>query len=217
MSSSDNEEEVQFTFTEQQLVILHEEKDSYRDTNKKLRQKKVNEIYKRMKTTENEDREFNSKKDVVQAVSWGILGEYTPLHRPFSFYLKAILAWLQRYARRKTEEKGFLEPWTLRRVVGIECEQEVLRIRDRKFAEAQRSDSAKKTADESGTDGDDEDESGGKNKKGKDNRKRDKAFNYYQAALTEVVENLTEEETDEMQELAKTWNENGPPLDTRRK
>ena len=69
MSSSESEEEVQFTFTEQQLVILHEEKDSYRDTNKKLRQKKVNEIFKRMKIMENEDKDFNSKKDVVQGVS----------------------------------------------------------------------------------------------------------------------------------------------------
>ena len=131
--------------------------------------------------------------------------------------MKAILAWLQRYARRKTEEKGFLEPWTLRRVVGIECEQDVLHIRDRKFAEAQRAASTKKTNNEDGTDGDDEEDSARKHKKGKDNRQRDKAFNYYQAALTEVVENLTEEEMDQMQELAKTWNENGPPLDTRRK
>ena len=69
MLSSDGEEEVQFTFTEQQLVILHEEKDSYRDTSKKLRQKKVNEIFKRMKTMDKEDKELNSKKDVVQAVS----------------------------------------------------------------------------------------------------------------------------------------------------
>ena len=131
--------------------------------------------------------------------------------------MKAILAWLQRYARRKTEEKGFLEPWTLRRVVGIEHEQDVLRIRDCKFAEAQRSDSAKKTDNEDGDDEDEEDDSTRTNKKGKDNRRRDKAFNYYQAALTEVVENLTEEETDQMQQLAKAWNENGPPLDTRRK
>ena len=131
--------------------------------------------------------------------------------------MKAILAWLQRYAQRKTEEKGFLEPWTLRRVVGIEHEQDVLHIHDRKFAEAQRSDSAKKTDNEDGDDEDDEDDSTRTNKKGKDNHRRDKAFNYYQAALTEVVENLMEEETDQMQQLAKAWNENGPPLDTRRK
>jgi hypothetical protein len=37
MSSAESgDEEVQFTFTEQQLLILHEEKDSYCDTNKKL-------------------------------------------------------------------------------------------------------------------------------------------------------------------------------------
>jgi DNA-directed RNA polymerase beta' subunit len=73
MSSAESgDEEVQFTFTEQQLLILHEEKDSYRDTNKKLRQKKVNEIFKRMKTLDNEDKEFSSKKDAVLMV-WSII------------------------------------------------------------------------------------------------------------------------------------------------
>lgn len=72
MSSSESEDDqVQFTFTEQQLLILHEEKDSYRDTNKKLRQKKVNDIFKRMKALDNEDKEFRSKKDAILMVwSW---------------------------------------------------------------------------------------------------------------------------------------------------
>lgn len=69
MSSSESEDDqVQFTFTEQQLLILHEEKDSYHDTNKKLRQKKVNDIFKRMKALDNEDKEFRSKKDAILMV-----------------------------------------------------------------------------------------------------------------------------------------------------
>ena len=69
MSSSESEDDqVQFTFTEQQLLILHEEKDSYRDTNKKLHQKKVNDIFKRMKALDNEDKEFRSKKDAILMV-----------------------------------------------------------------------------------------------------------------------------------------------------
>lgn len=69
MSSSESEDDqVQFTFMEQQLLILHEEKDSYRDTNKKLRQKKVNDIFKRMKALDNEDKEFRSKKDAILMV-----------------------------------------------------------------------------------------------------------------------------------------------------
>ena len=69
MSSSESEDDqVQFTFTEQQLLGLHEEKDSYRDTNKKLRQKKVNDIFKRMKALDNKDKEFRSKKDAILMV-----------------------------------------------------------------------------------------------------------------------------------------------------
>jgi hypothetical protein len=113
----------------------------------------------------------------------------------------------------------------LRRVVGIEREQDVLQIRDRKFAAAQRAESAKETQDdEDGTDGDDEGDSSNETKKGrihqqnvKDRHKKDKAFNYYQAALTEVIVNLSEEEVEEMQDLANAWNEHGPPPETRRR
>ncbi|EDR13010.1 uncharacterized protein LACBIDRAFT_322404 [Laccaria bicolor S238N-H82] len=172
MSSDESQdEEVQFTFTEEQLLILHEEKDSYCDTKKKLHQKKVNEIFKCMKALDNEDKEISSKKDAV---------------------LMAILAWLQHYAQRKTKEKGFLEPWTLRRVVGIEREPDVLRVRDWKFAEVQRAESAK--VNEDGTDGDDENEASNQAKKKPNAKKRhqkDKAFNYYQAAVSKVMVNIT--------------------------
>ena len=110
----------------------------------------------------------------------------------------------------------------MRRVVGIEREQDVLQIRDRKFAEAQSAESAKDNED--GTDGDDEDDSSNRAKKTsvhprkvKNRRQKDKAFNYYQVVLTEVIVNLSEEEAEEMQELANAWNEHGPPPETRRR
>ena len=51
----------------------------------------------------------------------------------------------------------------------------------------------------------------------KNHRQKDKAFNHYQAALTGVIVNLSEEEAEEIQELASAWNEHGPLPETRRR